>query len=158
MSARLDTLPRYRRMTAADLDVVVATEQSVYPHPWTRGNFADSIAAGYQCWIVECGGETTGYTVVMIAAGEAHLLNLSVAARWQRRGIGRELLRFVVKLARDYGADKIYLEVRPSNVAARALYASAGFSEIGVRRDYYPAGERREDAVVLERKLEERDL
>lgn len=150
MSAQLDTIPRYRRMTAADLDAVIATEDSIYPHPWTRGNFADSIAAGYHCWIVECGGEMAGYTVVAVAAGEAHLLNLSVAAPWQRRGIGREILNFVLKLARDYGAGKVLLEVRPSNSAALALYAAGGFSEIGVRRCYYPAGDAREDAIVLQ--------
>lgn len=153
MSARLDTLPRYRRMTAAELDAVVAIEDTIYPHPWTRGNFADSIAAGYHCWVVECGGEMTGYTVVAVAAGEAHLLNLSVAAPWQRRGIGREVLNFVLKLARDYGAKKIFLEVRPSNAAALALYAAGGFSEIAVRRGYYPAGEGREDAIVLQLEL-----
>ena len=150
MSARFDTLPRYRRMTAADVDSVVAIEDAIYPHPWTRGNFADSIAAGYHCWTVECGGAMAGYTVVAVAAGEAHLLNLSVAAPWQRRGIGREILHFVLKLARDYGATKMLLEVRPSNVAALALYAAGGFSEIAVRRGYYPAGDAREDAIVLE--------
>ena len=86
MSARLDTLPRYRRMTAHDLDAVVMIEEAVYPHPWTRGNFSDSLTAGYHCWIVECGGEIAGYTVVAIAAEEAHLLNLSVAGPWQRQG------------------------------------------------------------------------
>ena len=141
-------------MTAADLDAVIAIEDAIYPHPWTRGNFADSIAAGYHCWIVECGGDMTGYTVVAVAAGEAHLLNLSVAAPWQRRGIGREVLNFVLKLALDYGAQKILLEVRPSNAAALALYAAGGFSEIAVRRGYYPAGERSEDAIVLERELD----
>jgi ribosomal-protein-alanine N-acetyltransferase len=150
MSAVLKTQSRYRRMTAADLDAVVATEDSIYPHPWTRGNFADSIAAGYHCWIAECGGEMAGYTVVAIAAGEAHLLNLSVAAPWQRRGIGREILEFALRLARDYGARKVILEVRPSNAAALALYAAGGFAEIGVRRGYYPAGDSREDAIVLE--------
>lgn len=150
MSAQLDMLPRYRRMTGADLDAVIAIEQAVYPHPWTRGNFNDSLAAGYHCWIVECGGEIAGYSVVMIAAGEAHLLNLSVAAPWQGRGLGRELLGFVVKLARDYAAHKIFLEVRPSNAAARALYAAAGFSGIATRPGYYPAGGVREDAVVME--------
>jgi ribosomal-protein-alanine N-acetyltransferase len=154
MSAVLKTQPRYRRMTAADLDVVVATEDSIYPHPWTRGNFADSIAAGYHCWVVECGGEMAGYTVAAIAAGEAHLLNLSVAAPWQRRGIGREVLNFVLKLARDYGATKVLLEVRPSNTAALALYAAGGFSRIGVRQGYYPAGDGREDAVVLQLELQ----
>jgi ribosomal-protein-alanine N-acetyltransferase len=150
MSAQLDMLPRYRRMTAADLDAVVAIEDAIYPHPWTRGNFADSLQAGYHCWIVECGGAVSGYSVVMIAAGEAHLLNLSVAAPWQRRGMGRELLKFVLKLARDYGAARILLEVRPSNGAAVALYKSAGFTEVATRRGYYPAGAGREDALVLQ--------
>lgn len=157
MSARLDSLPRYRRMTAPDLDVVVAIENTIYPHPWTRGNFTDSIAAGYQCWVIECGGETAGYTVVMIVAEEAHLLNLSVSAPWQRRGIGREALNFVARLARDRGAGKILLEVRPSNEVAIALYAAAGFSEIAVRRGYYPAGKAREDAVVMQLELEKRE-
>lgn len=157
MSAQLDMLPRYRRMTAADLDAVIAIEDAIYPHPWTRGNFADSLQAGYHCWIVECGGAVSGYTVVMIAAGEAHLLNLSVGAPWQRRGMGRELLNFVLKLARDYGAARILLEVRPSNGAAIALYRSADFAEIAVRRGYYPAGDSREDAIVLERPLQKRD-
>lgn len=150
MSAQLDLIPRYRRMTGADLPAVIAIEDAIYPHPWTQGNFRDSIAAGYHCWIVECGGEIAGYAVVMVAAGEAHLLNLSVAAQWQRRGVGREALNFVVRLARDYGAGKILLEVRPSNLAAIALYASAGFSEIARRRGYYPASDSREDAIVLE--------
>ena len=150
MSARLDTLPRYRRLSALDLDAVTAIEEAIYPHPWTRGNFRDSLTAGYHCWIVECGGDIAGYTVVAIAADEAHLLNLSVAAPWQRRGIGREAVNFVARLARDYGAGKILLEVRPSNIAALALYSSTGFSEIAVRRDYYPAGAGREDAVVLQ--------
>lgn len=154
MSAQLDILPRYRRMTERDLDAVVAIEQAIYPHPWTYGNFADSLAAGYHCWILECGGEIAGYTVVMIAADEAHLLNLSVAAPWQGRGLGREALAFAVKLARDYSARKIYLEVRPSNAAARSLYATAGFTEIAVRRSYYPGGGSREDAVVMELSLE----
>ena len=157
MSAQLDLMPRYRRMTASDLDAVMTIEGAIYAHPWTRGNFSDSIAAGYHCWIVECAGEITGYTVVMVAAGEAHLLNLSVAGPWQRRGIGREVLAFVLKLARDYGAGKILLEVRPSNEAAIALYDSAGFAQIAQRRSYYPAGDRREDAIVLELKLKDRD-
>jgi ribosomal-protein-alanine N-acetyltransferase len=150
MSAQLDLIPRYRRMLVDDLDAVIAIEAAIYPHPWTRGNFADSVEAGYHCWIIECAGEMTGYTVVMIAAGEAHLLNLSVAAPWQRRGIGREAIGFIARLARDYGATKILLEVRPSNTAAIALYVSAGFSELAVRRGYYPAGDAREDAVVMQ--------
>jgi ribosomal-protein-alanine N-acetyltransferase len=91
-----------------------------------------------------------GYSVVMIAAGDAHLLNLSVASPWQRRGIGREVLNFVRELARESGAARILLEVRPSNGAARSLYSAAGFAEIATRRGYYPADENREDAIVLE--------
>lgn len=154
MSAQLDLIPRYRRMTGADLDAVIAIEETIYPHPWTRGNFSDALVAGYHCWIAECGGEMAGYTVVTIAAGEAHLLNLSVASPWQRRGIGREMLNFVLRLARGSGAGRILLEVRPSNSAARALYAAAGFAEIGTRRGYYPAEESREDAIVLQLELE----
>ena len=157
MSAQLDMLPRYRRMTGADLDAVIAIEDTIYPHPWTRGNFSDALVAGYHCWIAECGGEMAGYTVVTIAAGEAHLLNLSVASPWQRRGIGRELLNFVLRLARESGAGRILLEVRPSNSAARALYAAAGFAEIATRCGYYPAEESREDAIVLELGLEKRE-
>lgn len=155
MSALLDMLPRYRRMSAGDLDTVVAIEQSIYEHPWTPGNFADSLTAGYHCWIVECGGAIAGYAVVAVAAQEAHLLNLSIAGPLQHRGLGRELLVFAVKLARDYAARSILLEVRPSNEAARALYAAAGFAEIGIRKSYYPAGAGREDAVVLALTLEE---
>src|SRR5438132_13954438 len=112
MSAQIDSITTYRRMAEADLDGVTAIEDAVHAHPWTRGNFADSLSAGYHCWIIERDRQLVGYGVIMIAAGEAHLLNLSVASAWQRRGIGSELARFFVKLARDYGAEKIYLEVR----------------------------------------------
>ena len=101
MSAQLDNLPLYRRMTAADLDTVMAIEERIYPHPWTPGNFIDSLTAGHHCWIAELRGTVVGYSVAAIAAGEAHLLNLSIAAAWQRRGLGAELLRFIIKLARD---------------------------------------------------------
>ncbi len=144
-------------MTAEDLDAVMAIEGAIYPYPWTRGNFSDALAAGYHCWMVECGGGAVGYAVVMVAAGEAHLLNLSVARAWQRRSLGRELLHYVLKLARDCSAGKILLEVRPSNRAAIALYSTAGFAEIALRRGYYPAGETREDAVVMQLDLEKRE-
>jgi len=154
VSALLNNLPRYRRMTEADIDAIMAIENVIYPHPWTRGNFNDSLRAGYHCWVMEAGGETIGYSVMMIGAGEAHVLNLSIAAQWQRQGRGREMLQFLLKLARDFSASRILLEVRPSNVAGRGLYAAAGFSEIATRRDYYPARDGREDAIVLELELE----
>jgi ribosomal-protein-alanine N-acetyltransferase len=153
VSAQLDVLSRMRLMTAEDLAAVETIEQSVYTHPWTRGNFADSLAAGYHCRILERDGRIAGYAVLMVAAGEAHLLNLSIAAALQRRGLGSELLRFMTQLARDCGAQTLYLEVRASNLAGRALYAGHGFAEIGNRRGYYPAHDGREDAVTMEKKL-----
>ena len=137
-------------MDAGDLDLVIAIENDVYPHPWTLGNFSDSLEAGYDCWIMQCGAEIVGYSVVMTAVGEAHLLNLSIAAGWQRRGCGREMLKFLVGQARDRHAHKMFLEVRPSNIAGRGLYRKFGFREIGTRRGYYPASRGREDAVVME--------
>jgi ribosomal-protein-alanine N-acetyltransferase len=153
MSAQLDAQPRLRLMTAGDLDTVEAIERSVYTHPWTLGNFADSLASGYHCWVMERDGRLIGYAVTMVAAGEAHLLNLSIAADLQRRGLGSELLQFVLQLARDCAAVTIYLEVRASNQAGRGLYARHGFAEIGIRKGYYPAHDGREDAVTMEKKL-----
>ena len=153
MSAQLDSHPLYRRMLAGDIDTVMTIEDRIYSHPWTRGNFVDSINAGHHCWIAELRGAFVGYAVAAIAVDEAHLLNLSVAAGWQRRGFGADLLRFMLRLVQDYGALRVFLEVRPTNSAALALYARAGFSEIGVRRGYYPAQAGREDALVLERVL-----
>ena len=153
-SAQSDNAPRFRRMTESDLDAVMAIEEVIYTHPWTRGNFTDSLAARSHCHILEWRGVTVGYAVLMSGAGEAHLLNLSIAGAWQRRGLGRDLLNHVIALARDLKVRKIFLEVRVSNAAARALYAQSRFREIGVRRSYYPAHTGREDAIVLEYGLE----
>jgi ribosomal-protein-alanine N-acetyltransferase len=150
VSALLNDVPRYRRMLGRDLDFVMAIENVIYPHPWTRGNFKDSLRENYDCWIVELRGEIIGYSVMAVAAGEAHLLNLSVAYPWQRQGRGREMLNHLLSLARNCGAGKIFLEVRPTNIAGLALYAGAGFSEIAIRRGYYPASEGREDAIVMQ--------
>jgi ribosomal-protein-alanine N-acetyltransferase len=149
MSARPELLPRLRPMRESDLDAVAAIEADIYTHPWTRGNFDDSLRAGYSAWVLEGGGEVLAYGVVMMGVGEAHLLNLSVARAWQRRGIGRELLGFLLARAREMGAAAVFLEVRPSNAAARALYARHGFRELAVRRHYYPAHGGREDAIVM---------
>ena len=149
LSALLNAAPQYRRMLAADLDTVMAIEKVIYPHPWTRGNFSDSLIEGYHCWILEVAGDVAGYSVVSIAAGEAHLLNLSIAAAWQRRGYGRAMLAYMTGLARELGAARMFLEVRPSNAAGRPLYVGAGFREIGLRRGYYPDGGRPEDAIVM---------
>jgi ribosomal-protein-alanine N-acetyltransferase len=149
MSAQLDNLPEFRPMRTADLDRVMEIEPALYSHPWTRGNFDDSLTAGYSCWVVECNGAVAGYGVLMIGVREAHLLNLSVAVAWQRRGFGRMLLEHFMRVARASDAAQLFLEVRPSNVAARRLYVEFGFREITVRRGYYPSGRGREDAILM---------
>ncbi len=149
MSAVLSAAPVFRPMRAADLDAVLAIERSIYTHPWTPGNFRDALQAGYSCWVIECGGHVAGYGVLMIGVREAHLLNLSVAADWQGRGLGRSLLHHFITIARGCEAQRIFLEVRPSNEAARSLYADTGFHELCVRHGYYPAGAGREDAILM---------
>lgn len=149
MSAVLKDAPRLAVMVESDLDAVLAIEGAVYSHPWTRGNFADSLRAAYACRTWRLGGELLGYFVVMVAADEAHLLNLSIAAAHQRRGHGSALLREALQLARGQGARRIFLEVRPSNLAGKALYEKFSFSTIAMRRGYYPGRRGREDALVL---------
>jgi len=153
MSALPDLSPVFRVMRTDELDAVCRIENDIYPFPWTRGNFADSITAGYRCRVMECGRAMAGYGVLMVGAGESHLLNLSVAQGWQRRGLGRELVLHLAGIARDEASTLMLLEVRPSNLAARALYETLGFAYISVRRGYYPAADGREDAIVLGLKL-----
>ena len=141
-------------MTRATLAAIVAIENDIYEFPWTSGNFRDSLDAGYDCCQYVDGTLVIGYAIVMPAPDEAHLLNLSIARAAQRRGHGRALLAQVSTTARERGAKTMLLEVRPTNVAGRQLYAGAGFSQLGVRRAYYPArGGAREDALVLARSL-----
>lgn len=149
MSAVLKDVPRLAAMVESDLDAVLAIEDGVYSHPWTRGNFADSLRAAYTCRTWRLGGELLGYFVLLAAAGEAHLLNFSIAAAHQRRGHGSALLREALQLARAQGAQRIFLEVRPSNLAGLSLYEGFGFTKIALRRAYYPALGGREDALVL---------
>ncbi|MGH8737366.1 MAG: ribosomal protein S18-alanine N-acetyltransferase [Burkholderiales bacterium] len=148
MSALPSETPQLAPMREADLAQVTAIERTLYAHPWTRGNFADALRAGYQCRSLRQGREWIGYFVLMVAAGEAHLLNLSIAAAHQRQGHGSTLLRRALAMAREGGAASLFLEVRPSNLAALALYARFGFERIALRRGYYPAHSGREDALV----------
>ena len=149
MSAVLKPVFELRPMTEADLPAVMAIETAIYAFPWTPGNFRDSLAAGYGCWMYVRDGEPIGYAVLMHASDEAHLLNLSIAARWQRQGYGSLLLQQLCEVARGHGARLLFLEVRPSNAAALRLYERHGFQRIGLRRDYYPAPAAREDALIF---------
>ncbi len=144
---------RYPGMTGADLDAVAAAEARIYPFPWTRGNFADSLAAGHGAWLAQEGGRMIGYAVMMQVLDEAHLLNISVLPELQRSGRGSALLAHLVAQARKRDATRMLLEVRPGNLAGQGFYRRYGFTEIGRRRDYYPAHEGREDAIVMARDL-----
>ena len=138
-----------RPMRDDDLDAVMAIEQRAYTFPWTHGIFRDCLRAGYPAWILHGEGVIVGYGVLSIAAEEAHVLNVCIDPHWQGRGHGRRLLRALLKLARGHGARRMYLEVRPSNPGAMALYHDEGFNEIGRRPRYYPAAQGREDAIVM---------
>lgn len=140
-------------MTTADLDAVAEVERLVYAFPWTRGNFADSLAAGHDAWLAQEDGKTAGYAVMMQVLDEAHLLNITVLPELQRSGRGSALLLHLFDQARSRAITRMLLEVRPGNLGGQALYRRHGFAEIGRRRDYYPAHQGREDAIVMARDL-----
>ncbi|KAF1708891.1 ribosomal-protein-alanine N-acetyltransferase [Pseudoxanthomonas kalamensis DSM 18571] len=141
--------PVLRPMGESDLDEVMAVEQRAYPFPWTRGIFRDCLLAGYPGWTLRENGLLIGYGLISLAAGEAHILNLCVAPERQGRGLGRKLLHALLQQAREREAERVFLEVRPSNPPAIALYHAEGFNEIGRRPRYYPAEHGREDAIVM---------
>lgn len=153
MSAVLQPLPWFEPMREGDIDAVAGIEQRIYAFPWTVGNFRDSMRAGYSCWVHRDSERIIGYAVLMLAAGEAHLLNLSIDAAFQRRGHGARLLRHLMDFARGHQVKQFFLEARPSNAAGNALYAKCGFRQLAVRPGYYPAHEGREDALLLVREL-----
>ena len=138
-----------RPMREGDLDAVMAIEQRAYPFPWTRGIFKDCLKAGYPSWVMTEHGLVIGYGLLSIAADEAHVLNICISPQRRGQGLGRYLLHRLLDSARWNGAERVFLEVRPSNTDARALYASIGFREIGRRPRYYPARNGREEAIVM---------
>lgn len=148
---------RMRPMREADLDAVLAIERRAYAFPWTLGIFRDCLRAGYPAWVLEQeqGRELRiiGYGVLSVAADEAHVLNVCTAPEEQGRGHGRRLLRTLVHHAHARGAHRLFLEVRPSNPHAMALYHDEGFNEIGRRPRYYPSHHGREDAIVMAKEL-----
>ncbi len=158
MSALLQPGPELRPMQYGDLDGVLAVERAAYSFPWTRGNFIDSLAAGYLAeMLVEARGSLVGYYVAMAGVDEMHLLNLTVAPARQRRGHSRTLLDALERRCREQQLATLWLEVRASNARARQVYARRGFAEVGLRRGYYPAGKtQREDAIVMSLPLTER--
>lgn len=139
-----------RAMMQDDVDEVLAIEQAVQRFPWTRGNFADALNSGYLCRVDETeSGGIRAYAILMLAQDEAELLNIGVAAAQQRKGLGRMILAEMLDETRTRQLRRVFLEVRSFNIAAIALYRSAGFNEIGVRRDYYRNEGGSEDALVM---------
>ncbi len=136
-------------MSSHDLEAVAMIEAAIHPFPWSQGNFADSLKAGYDCWVCRLDTAVVGYTVTMMVLDEAHLLNISVAKAHQGVGLGARLLRHAMHDAEAGGACSLLLEVRPSNDSALRLYRHFGFKQIGIRKNYYPAPNGREDALVF---------
>lgn len=143
-----------REMTEADLDTVLAIEQAVQRYPWTHGQFADALKAGYWCAVDEQAGEVRGYAILMPALDEVEVLTIGIAAAQQRKGVGRALLAAMLGQARERNMVRAFLEVRPSNEAAVSLYRRMGFAEIGRRRGYYRDAAGCEDAIVMAKELE----
>lgn len=140
---------QFRPMTEDDLDAIMAIEPHIYSHPWSRGNFSDSLISGYPAWVLLCDAKIIGYALMMLVLDEAHLLNLSIAKAYQKQGLGRLLLEHMINIAKKHHAANMFLEVRPSNISAIALYENIGFNEMAIRRGYYPAHNGREDAVLM---------
>lgn len=150
MSAVFDqSAPIFRNMREDDLDAVMEIELAGYPQPWTRGIFHDCLRVGYLCQVLTINGMIEAYGIMSSGGGEAHVLNLCVRRQSQRRGLGRAMLLQLVDSARRLHVELMLLEVRPSNRAALRLYESVGFSEVGLRKNYYPAKGGREDALIM---------
>lgn len=146
---------RFEPLNVLWLDTLLPVEQQAYSHPWTRGNFIDAMAAGYETQLlVDAQGGLVGYFVAMIVLDEVHLLNITVAPSRQRQGWARILLDALALWARQRKAQWIWLEVRESNVRARSIYAAHGYQEVGLRKNYYPMHDGpREHAVLMSLKL-----
>jgi ribosomal-protein-alanine N-acetyltransferase len=154
MSAVRESVPiRFRPMSEPDLREILEIECQSYDFPWSAGIFRDCLRVGYPCWILEGNWRIDAYGVMTVAIGEAHLLNLCVRPEARRLGYGRAMLHQLLKIANWHRAENVFLEVRPTNEAAQALYAGEGFCEVGYRRAYYPAHEGREDALILAKSL-----
>ncbi|MEE9493503.1 MAG: ribosomal protein S18-alanine N-acetyltransferase [Gammaproteobacteria bacterium] len=140
---------RVRPLTVADLEAVMSIENSAYEFPWSIGIFRDCLKAGYDGWCLDIDETLIGYSVLSRGAGEAHILNITITPEQQGKGYGRKLLEHMQYLAKRYQVECLLLEVRSSNKAAKYLYESSGFNEIGRRPGYYPASQGREDAVIF---------
>jgi len=149
MSAILKPHIGLRPMHEEDLDTIMGIEQDTYHYPWTRGIFRDCLQVGYSCWVYESEAGIEAYGVMSLGAGEAHILTLVVYAFSRGKGLGKIMLEHLLQLARSRKVHSVLLEVRPSNKIAIQLYHKLGFNEVGIRPNYYPAEEGREDALIM---------
>lgn len=136
-------------MLTSDIPAVFDIENRAYEHGWSEGILNDCLRVGYHCWTVQLEQRMIGYGILSVAMDEAHLLNLAIDPEFQKRGLGRKVLHFLLDMAEKKGADTIFLEVRDSNRSAIALYLDEGFNQIGLRNDYYPTDNGREDAIIM---------
>lgn len=153
MSAVMKQSSFFRNMTEEDLPKVMQLEKVGHAFPWSEGIFLDCIRVGYVCAVLEEDDDIIAYGVMSIAAGESHIFNVCVDADRRNHGLGARVIEFLMDQARLLHANSVFLEVRPSNEAAIALYDKLGFNQIGVRKDYYPDVEGREDALIFARDL-----
>lgn len=142
-------LVRLRKMHKDDMSSILTIEAKNYQYPWQEDVFKDCfIAVNYSCWVCEDDEKIIGYAILSVGAGEAHVINISVDPQKQGLGLGRKMMEHLIGIA-GKKAETLFLEVRPSNQRAIRLYKRLGFNEVGLRKDYYPAREGREDAVIL---------
>ncbi len=154
MTTQKRPLKYLRRMTEEDLSAVMFGEMAAYTHPWTEKIFRDCLDnRHYSCWVLELNRQIAGHVVISAAVGEAHILNLCVYPQNQRQGWGRKMLNEAEWIAKQHKAETCFLEVRPSNVVGITLYQTMGYNEVGLRKNYYPADQGREDAIIMAKAL-----
>lgn len=146
-------LASFRPMSDSDLDTVVRIERECYEFPWKKKIFHDCLRVGYSCWVVEYTAQIVGYGLLSTGAGEAHILNLCIASGFRRIGLASMLLNHMQKVAKYHHTKTMFLEVRPTNQSAIRLYEYEGFAEVGERKNYYPAHNGREDAIIMAKEL-----
>ena len=146
-------LVELRPMHETDLDDVLSIENDSYEFPWSRKIYEDCLTVGYSCWVAVHAQKTVGYGIMSSAAGEAHILNVCIREDYRREGLGRYLFNHLVQRAGELKVETVFLEVRPSNLAAYRLYEEEGFIEVGSRKNYYPAREGREDAIIMAKEM-----
>ncbi len=145
-----ESLLNFRPMDENDLQQVIKIEKLAYLFPWTLGIFNDCLRVGYHAQILELENEMIGYSVISMAVGEAHILNVCVHPNYQGHGFGAFIIESLLKMTSAYQIDTVFLEVRASNQAAIHLYNKFSFNQVGIRRRYYPCHQKeREDALVF---------